>query len=482
MASVSASPSSGVPVSPGFVGHTSLSSLGRRAQIRDATLLRSVMDGARLSFARMASPEPVVRVEPVWEGEMQTVADAVDREIAEKVEAMRVSAVQLPDMDRVNALLQRFEVVPPKSAAPDLPNAEPVATATAEPVEPIKSVEVEDNAVDGASLAAALGDDRSELDGLSLDAEDPTTSISERSLDDLSDLAVTASRELDALVPDERVADQDASAVTEEGDELPAALAREPVGFAASKREPAQAVPGPAASYGPVTTGSAAAAVIGGVAELTGAAIAAPVKVLASAYRSINTARQQEVVRQKSFLRGGTLQSLTTHNVTGMEHAMADLRSAKEAMLAEPKISRVLSDIAATAQDLGKEPEAVFKDMRPGGRYEQLLYQWETAIEGSEGFSRFERIGGDLVRRMGRDQPKLANTDAALLKRYQTSIDDGIALTKGIPARRGLDNHMLETLHSKFSSFGDLLRKAFDKMRELVGTRSNSVDASPSPD
>ena len=232
----------------------------------------------------------------------------------------------------------------------------------------------------------------------------------------------------------------------------------------------------------PSTSQILAQGLVAGVAGMAGAGksvVSAPVKAVGSALRALRSVRRDESDRiAQAAFKGTTLQSLTEHNITGLENGVADLREAVGELHADPKIAQVLASISEIAAEERKDEMAVVKEMRDGGKYAALLSDWERAIAGSPAYERFEEAGRGLVRRMSRDQPKIANTKDELLGRYQDAIEEGASLAHGIPARRGFDGKLMDTLHSKFVSFSELLGKVVQKIRDAI--RGSAPDDSPS--
>lgn len=232
----------------------------------------------------------------------------------------------------------------------------------------------------------------------------------------------------------------------------------------------------------PSTSQILAQGLVAGVAGMAGASkavVSAPVKAVGSALRALRSVRRDESDRiAQAAFKGSTLQSLTEHNVSGLERGVSDLREAVDELHADPKIAQVLASISEIAADERKDEAVIIKEMRDGGKYAALLPDWESAIANSPAYERFEEAGRGLVRRMSRDQPKIANTKDELLGRYQDAIEEGASLSHGIPARRGFDGKLMDTLHSKFVSFSELLGKVVQKIRDAI--RGNTPDDAPS--
>lgn len=485
-------------VSPGFVGLSAASALSRAHLFATApAVLDRIKQGAAQSFAYLNSPaaKHVERLEPVWtDPQMMAVEAAVDAEIGAEVSKMRLAQAATseaakppsPDMSKVNDLLARFEVLPPVpdvSLVPGTPVTSDPHSPQSQATTPLPSSQPEQaKGISAADLDEVLGfdsdvgDPDAAMENSSLEADDsgPTTGLGAASRAASVEGSETFKEKAPAKGPS-----ADVSALREhammklksKSDELSV--------------DPTDAPPvAPATVVGQgvaVSPPSAAAAAINAGAAIAGAVLASPARVLMGAARSLSQARQREAIQRQGLLKGATFQSLTQHNVSGLEKSIAELREARDDMLADPRIQRTLTEIAELARDERKDPQAIIKEMRPGGKYELLAGDWEAAINENPAFERFEAVGSDLVRRMGRDQPKLGNTNPDLLRRYQKSVEEGADLSAGIPARRGFDGDMLETLNQKIVSFGELIRKAFDKVREALAGKSAAPDAGPAP-
>jgi hypothetical protein len=485
-------------VSPGFVGLSAASALSRAHLFASApAVLERIKQGAAQSFAYLNSPaaKHVERLEPVWtDPQMMAVEAAVDAEIGAEVSKIRVAQAAtldpasppLPDMSKVNDLLARFEVLPPVSDVPvvtgtpvtsDAPAAHPQATTASR-----SSLPDEVKGISAADLDEVLGFDSD------VAAADEAIQDSPPDADDSGPLTGLSGTSHSASVESPKA--EKANAQTKPQNTDMAALREQAMMKLKSKSDELSVDPTEAPHVPPATVvgqgvavspPSAAAAAINAGAAIAGAVLASPARVLMGAARSLSQARQREAVQRQGLLKGATFQSLTQHNVAGLEKSIGELREARDNLLADPRIQRTLGEISELARDERKDPQAIIKEMRPGGKYEFLAGDWEAAISENPAFERFEEVGSDLVRRMGRDQPKLGNTNQDLLRRYQKSVEEGAELSAGIPARRGFDGDMLETLNQKIVSFGELIRKALDKVREALAGKSAAPDAGPGP-
>ncbi len=308
-----------------------------------------------------------------------------------------------------------------------------------------------------------------------------------------------------ALVEFDEARDQAEAGLGDPSSRLDAALAaaaaegqprRVPAGPAAAgavvqvPMSPGQAAPvAVSAAGGPSVAQIVAGGIVdgvAGVANATKAVVTAPIRGVSAAAKALGAlgkVRRDEAQQvSREMLRGSTLQQLTQHNITGMEKAVAGLAEVKGKLEADPKVGRVLAEVEEIAKDNHRgDVAAVTKQMRPGGKYEALHQDWEAAIKGNATYEAYDLTARDLVRRMSRDMPKLSNTPGDLLNRYEDSLSQGETLARGIPARKGIDGNMLDSLHDKFVSFRDILQKAFAKVRELFTGKSSDRDSDPSP-
>ena len=490
--------SSPVSASVGFVGVGASSALSRAGNL-GPELLESVKEGARRAVAFLQGAEDrKERVDPVWEVDLKEVIASVDSDIEQEVQAIaqaqaqHVAAEEGPNMTQVNALLSKFEVLPPApdEAKPAPSGAEEVSSPSPEAGEAASNTASSERQSFSATDFAMLGDDEmsvgipAELDSLE---EGAPAALEAAPAPEITPTPEPAgSPEIDKVLEKEdraslrdeakRISADVQAALDRQNSEAPAV--KEQGGEAAEVQRSKESPPQVSASV-PMSAGASLAH---GLAALVGAVGAAPATMVASAVRSYQAAKQQKAVADRAFLRGMTLQSLTTHNVSGMEHSVAELRDAQQALYSDPKTGRVLQEVEEIAGEQKKGIGSIIKEMRPGGKYEFMQGDWEAAIVDNEAYARFEQIGSDIVRRMGRDQPKIGNTSSDLLERYQASVDEAADLTKGIPARRGLDGDMLETLHEKMTSFGDIIRRAMERIKEAIVGRSASNESSgPSP-
>jgi hypothetical protein len=466
----------------GFTGLTATTLLDNRATLAaepavfdrvKAVIVRVV----RGLYDRLHGPTvPEARIEPTVAAEspseaaaMALVAERVEAEIAQGVNALvetqktadqtsapptpAVAAAPVPAPDKVQEMLARFEVVPPareaaapQAATPGSGGTGVVIDATtkfaSEPAAALPDVEtVAAGRAAGGSAAVGFGAGNLDVNSLRAGAE---------------------------AAIERPAADRQRGRSEEDQDEEEALGAPE------------------ARLNGPVTVNPPGAAAILAQGVVAGMGfgknvVTAPFRSLSRAMSGLSGARRTEAQKALgSVLKGTTLQSLTEHNVAGMEEDITDLGHAVTKLHQDPKISRVLSEIRDVAAEAHKDEMSIVKEMRPGGKYEHLQKEWDAAITDSAAFADFETVGRDLVRRLYRDVPKIANTGEPLLTRYQKAIEQGAALAHGVPARKGPDGKMLDTLHAKFVSFTDLLKRAIEKVRDvLMGKSARNDDPSP---
>jgi len=413
---------------------------------------------------------------------------------ADATEKAAPAAPPMPDAAAVLARLAQLEVIP--AAGGVAPIAAPLETSAAVAEAPVAAVaEAPVAAVAEAPVAAV--------------AEAPVAAVAEAPVAAVAEAPAGTGVEKQAHQGTETVVDRvpavdataramrdfDASAVVAEDDFGPEArldaavaaagqqrrtrVAPAVVPQAAPQTQPAAVAVSPEPGMGQIVA-SGIVDGVAGVANAAKAVVTAPMRGVSAAAKALGAlgrARREEGQLTRETSRGATLQQLTSHNTTGMEKAVVELAEAKEKLSADPKIGRLLSEVEEIAKDNHRgDVLAVTKEMCPGGVYEAIHQDWEAAIKGNPAYEAYELTARDLVRRMSRDMPKLSNTPSDLLRRYEESVKQGESLSRGIPARKGIDGNMLDSLHDKFVSFGEILKRAFDKMREVFAGKSRGHD------
>lgn len=433
--------------SPGLIGLTSASSLDQKSFFWGGPALYKRLKDNALEFykrwrvgLRDQVPLRDHSIDHVISPDLAAVEASLEKEYAEGVAAIAaheaakqsagqsapaaavaVEGAQLPDPEKVQALLSQFEVVPPASE-------------------------------NTAGALAAANDAKKESDGGAK----------------LAEVRKFPGNLYDPSKIERELAEEDELALAEEGlrREAEERLAQDPVaGGPVAGSTAAPQMPHSLQVAAPSAAQIIASGMVAGVAG-TANLVTAPGRMVSNAIRSLGGKRREEQARSLVGAPAGTtLQSLTLHNIAGMEKTVAELHVAVKALHADAALGRVLKDIKSIAKRESKDEAAVLREVRPGGRYEYVCQDWETAIDSNPKFAEFERVSRDLIRRMARDQPKLGNTSEELLLRYNKSVEDGMFLAKGIPSRRGIDDRMLESLHSKFLTFSQALQKVVEKIK-----------------
>jgi phage terminase small subunit len=498
----------------GFTGVTATSLMRERAKLASSpklfeqvkTAVSALMTNLYKRFAQGVETAPRVEPQlatpaatPSVAAAMALVEERIDAEIAAGVakiandpvaanadiaapEVLGGGEVKLPNAGQVSAMLAAFEVVPaPVGAAQESELAANDAVAKAAAPVP------------GAVAAAAPGTATDNL----IDASDKFTA-SKPTLRVAPDLGAEDNLAREFASEDDR-GRHDAATTALLADEDAASLAKEAgQGLARAGADGAEFAPGTPAGAngydmqpkpgGPVTMQPAGAASVlaQGLVDGVGAmakVVTSPIRGMSKALNALGTARRTEArAAVASVLNESTMQALTEHNVAGMEKSIADLREAVGGLHGDRRIAKVLGTIQQAAADNRKDVTSIVKEMQPGGKYEALMDDWKTAITGNAAWARFDDVGRDLVRRMNRDLPKVSNTESDLLKRYRLSVKDGEILSHGIPSKPGLDGRMLDTLHTKFVSFTDLLKKAWAKVRDILqGNEKGQDNGGPAP-
>lgn len=208
-----------------------------------------------------------------------------------------------------------------------------------------------------------------------------------------------------------------------------------------------------------------------------------PFKGIESALSTLREVRQKDASPTRAVLGGGTLQTLTEHNVNGMEHAINDLHTSVQSLNQDPAIANVLERIKEAASESRSRLNTVVKAMGSSNKYEGLMNDWQSAIKDNPLFERYEMISREISRRMERDLPRLPNTPEALLKRYQDNVESGAEYSLGIPSRRSLNGELLDTIYSKLTSFAPHVQEAINQyQRDEFRNQLNSNQNHPSPE